>query len=186
MAYAFAPALLVTPLGALSIIIRHGSKIAQTKSWILLNSMLIFDLVLQCCSCSYHFTGETTYFWSSWLHFMCGGFHNHCSSCSPRAWNRICDRSLANGNGARYEACYLESVVSLYYFLFFSHVSWSSKILRQWTFLAAFLLYATLVITSAIILIFHFIPQYGQTHIMVYIGVCSLLGSLSVCMLCSL
>ncbi|RXH92255.1 hypothetical protein DVH24_033151 [Malus domestica] len=37
-----------------------------------------------------------------------------------------------------------------------------------------------LVITAVFILIFHFIPQYGQTHIMVYIGVCSLVGSLSV------
>lgn len=49
-------------------------------------------------------------------------------------------------------------------------------------FLAAFLLYAALVITAVFILIFHFIPQYGQTHIMVYIGVCSLVGSLSVCL----
>lgn len=44
----------------------------------------------------------------------------------------------------------------------------------------AFLLYAALVITATFILIFHFIPLYGQTHIMVYIGVCSLVGSLSV------
>lgn len=47
--------------------------------------------------------------------------------------------------------------------------------------LVGFLLYAALVITAVFILIFHFIPQYGQTHIMVYIGVCSLVGSLSVC-----
>lgn len=31
------------------------------------------------------------------------------------------------------------------------------------------------------IIVIHFIPQYGQTHIMAYIGVCSLVGSLSVC-----
>ncbi|KAH1222062.1 putative magnesium transporter NIPA4 [Glycine max] len=37
-----------------------------------------------------------------------------------------------------------------------------------------------LVITATFILIFHFIPLYGQTHIMVYIGVCSLVGSLTV------
>lgn len=47
---------------------------------------------------------------------------------------------------------------------------------------AAFLLFAALVITAVFILIFHFIPLYGQTHIMVYIGVCSLVGSLSVCL----
>lgn len=51
---------------------------------------------------------------------------------------------------------------------------------------AAFLLYAALVITATFILIFHFIPLYGQTHIMVYIGVCSLVGSLTVCLIISL
>ncbi|XP_038884194.1 probable magnesium transporter NIPA4 isoform X2 [Benincasa hispida] len=50
----------------------------------------------------------------------------------------------------------------------------------QGTWNLAFLLYAALVMTAVFILIFHFIPQYGQTHIMVYIGVCSLVGSLSV------
>ncbi|KAJ9675609.1 hypothetical protein PVL29_024502 [Vitis rotundifolia] len=44
----------------------------------------------------------------------------------------------------------------------------------------AFLFYAALVIAAVFILIVHFIPLYGQTHIMVYIGVCSLVGSLSV------
>ncbi|KAJ6815817.1 putative magnesium transporter NIPA4 isoform X1 [Iris pallida] len=33
---------------------------------------------------------------------------------------------------------------------------------------------------AVFVLIIHFIPKYGQTHIMVYIGVCSLVGSLSV------
>ncbi|KAK8522357.1 hypothetical protein V6N12_056068 [Hibiscus sabdariffa] len=33
---------------------------------------------------------------------------------------------------------------------------------------------------AVFILIFRFVPQYGQTHIMVYIGVCSLVGSISV------
>uniref|UniRef100_A0A0D9WGQ7 Probable magnesium transporter n=1 Tax=Leersia perrieri TaxID=77586 RepID=A0A0D9WGQ7_9ORYZ len=37
-----------------------------------------------------------------------------------------------------------------------------------------------IVLAAAFVLIFHFVPQYGQTHIMVYIGVCSLVGSLSV------
>ncbi|KAK9167707.1 hypothetical protein Scep_002898 [Stephania cephalantha] len=44
----------------------------------------------------------------------------------------------------------------------------------------AFILYAALVIAAVLVLIFHYIPKYGQTHIMVYIGVCSLMGSLSV------
>lgn len=54
--------------------------------------------------------------------------------------------------------------------------------LKPCIFLAAFLFYATLVIAIVLILIFHYIPQYGQTHILFYIGVCSLVGSLSVCL----
>ena len=50
-------------------------------------------------------------------------------------------------------------------------------------FLAAFLFYAAVVIIAVLILIFHYIPEYGQTHILFYIGVCSLVGSLSVCIL---
>lgn len=45
---------------------------------------------------------------------------------------------------------------------------------------AAFLLYAAIVITAVIVIIIRVIPHYGQTHVMVYISVCSLMGSLSV------
>ncbi|XP_021647552.2 probable magnesium transporter NIPA4 isoform X3 [Hevea brasiliensis] len=44
----------------------------------------------------------------------------------------------------------------------------------------AFLFYATFVIGAVFIIIVRVIPQYGQTHVMVYIAVCSLVGSLSV------
>ncbi|KAJ6859123.1 magnesium transporter NIPA3 [Populus alba x Populus x berolinensis] len=44
----------------------------------------------------------------------------------------------------------------------------------------AFLLYAAIVITAAVVIIIRVIPHYGQTHIMVYISICSLMGSLSV------
>lgn len=47
---------------------------------------------------------------------------------------------------------------------------------------AVFMCYALLVVAVTLVLIFKIVPQYGQTHIMVYIGVCSLVGSLSVCM----
>lgn len=36
---------------------------------------------------------------------------------------------------------------------------------------------------AVFILVYHYIPSYGQTHIMCYIGVCSLVGSLSVCII---
>ncbi|KAE8648654.1 probable magnesium transporter NIPA4 [Cucumis sativus] len=119
VAYAFAPALLVTPLGALSIII------SAVLAHIILGEKLHIFGVLGCILCV---VGSITIV----LH-------------APQ------EREI-------------ESVTEVW----------------QMAMEPAFLLYATLVITSAIILIFHFIPQYGQTHIMVYIGVCSLLGSLSV------
>lgn len=44
----------------------------------------------------------------------------------------------------------------------------------------AFLFYTAAVMVTVFVIVVHFIPQYGQTHIMAYIGVCSLIGSLSV------
>jgi len=41
--------------------------------------------------------------------------------------------------------------------------------------------YAAVVIAIVVILVYRFVPLYGQTHVMVYIGVCSLVGSISVC-----
>ncbi|XP_002960095.2 probable magnesium transporter NIPA4 [Selaginella moellendorffii] len=43
-----------------------------------------------------------------------------------------------------------------------------------------FMLYALCVLSLVMMLKIHFVPQYGNTHVMVYIGICSLVGSLSV------
>ncbi|XP_004299899.1 PREDICTED: probable magnesium transporter NIPA4 [Fragaria vesca subsp. vesca] len=118
-AYAFAPAILVTPLGALSIII------SAVLAHIILRERLHIFGILGCALCV---VGSTTIV----LH-------------APQ------EREI-------------ESVAEV----------WALAMEP------GFLLYAALVITAVFILIFHVIPQYGQTHIMVYIGVCSLVGSLSV------
>ncbi|KAL6616494.1 hypothetical protein ACP70R_038764 [Stipagrostis hirtigluma subsp. patula] len=107
-AYAFAPAILVTPLGALSIIIRH-----------------YVEGILGCVLCV---VGSTTIV----LH-------------APQ------ERSI-------------ESVAEVW------------DLATE----PAFLFYAAIVLAATFVLIYYFIPKYGQTHIMVYIGVCSLVGSLSV------
>ncbi|KAF8023000.1 hypothetical protein BT93_F0495 [Corymbia citriodora subsp. variegata] len=44
----------------------------------------------------------------------------------------------------------------------------------------AFLLYTASVVAVALTLIFYCAPRYGQTNIMVYIGICSIIGSLTV------
>lgn len=43
-----------------------------------------------------------------------------------------------------------------------------------------FLLYGTMVVAAVVIIIFYFLPKYGQTHIIAYVGVCSLVGSIGV------
>ncbi|XP_059653553.1 probable magnesium transporter NIPA4 [Cornus florida] len=118
-AYAFAPAILVTPLGALSIII------SAVLAHIILRERLHTFGILGCALCV---VGSTTIV----LH-------------APQ------EREI-------------------------------DSVKEVWDLATepAFLFYAVLVIIAVFILIFHFIPQYGQTHIMVYIGVCSLVGSLSV------
>ncbi|XP_052735175.1 probable magnesium transporter NIPA4 isoform X1 [Vigna angularis] len=123
-AYAFAPAILVTPLGALSIII------SAALAHIILRERLHIFGILGCVLCV---VGSTTIV----LH-------------APQ------EREI-------------ESVTEV----------WDLAMEPDCS-SAAFLLYAALVITATFVLIFHFIPLYGQTHIMVYIGVCSLVGSLTV------
>nr|KAJ0207555.1 hypothetical protein LSAT_V11C500266110 [Lactuca sativa] len=44
----------------------------------------------------------------------------------------------------------------------------------------SFILYGVLVLVVVFILVLCYIPLYGHTHVMCYIGVCSLVGSLSV------
>ncbi|XP_042438115.1 probable magnesium transporter NIPA4 [Zingiber officinale] len=118
-AYAFAPAILVTPLGALSIII------SAVLAHIILRERLHIFGILGCALCV---VGSTTIV----LH-------------APQ------EREI-------------ESVAEVW------------NLATE----PAFLFYAITVLVAALILVFHFVPQYGQTHIMVYIGVCSLVGSLSV------
>jgi hypothetical protein len=45
---------------------------------------------------------------------------------------------------------------------------------------SAFMFYVSVVLAMVAILVCRFVPLYGQTHVMVYIGVCSLVGSISV------
>lgn len=44
----------------------------------------------------------------------------------------------------------------------------------------AFLLYTASAVAIALVLILYCAPRYGQTNIMVYIGICSVIGSLTV------
>ncbi|KAL8128595.1 hypothetical protein V2J09_017750 [Rumex salicifolius] len=43
-----------------------------------------------------------------------------------------------------------------------------------------FLVFAFLVLIAVLVLIIYFVPRYGHTHLVVYVGICSLLGSLTI------
>ncbi|KAK6161705.1 hypothetical protein DH2020_005086 [Rehmannia glutinosa] len=43
-----------------------------------------------------------------------------------------------------------------------------------------FIIYTLIVLVLVIVLIVMYVPRYGQTHMVVYIGICSLMGSLTV------
>ncbi|CAM6126564.1 unnamed protein product [Calypogeia fissa] len=119
MAYAFAPAVLVTPLGALSIIV------SAALAHVMLNERLHLFGIVGCILC---IVGSTTIV----LH-------------AP-------------------EEGQITSVKEV------------------WTLATepAFLLYTVSVAAVVLLLIFHFVPRWGHTQVMVYVGICSLMGSLSV------
>uniref|UniRef100_A0A803L045 Probable magnesium transporter n=1 Tax=Chenopodium quinoa TaxID=63459 RepID=A0A803L045_CHEQI len=118
-AYAFAPAILVTPLGAVSIII------SATLAHIILRERLHIFGILGCILCV---VGSITIV----LH-------------APQ------ERQI-------------ESVAEVW------------DLATE----PGFLAYAVLVLLVVFFLMVNYVPQYGQTHVMVYIGICSLVGSLSV------
>ncbi|KAL6970973.1 hypothetical protein U1Q18_030652 [Sarracenia purpurea var. burkii] len=118
-AYAFAPAILVTPLGALSIIFS-----AVLAHFILQEKLHIFGVV----GCILCLVGSTTIV----LH-------------APQ------ERKI-------------ESVREVWYL--------ATE--------PGFLVYSAVVLVLVVILIFLYVPRYGPTHLIVYIGICSLTGSLTV------
>ncbi|PSS35669.1 Magnesium transporter like [Actinidia chinensis var. chinensis] len=118
-AYAYAPAILVTPLGALSIIFS-----AVLAHFILEEKLHIFGVV----GCILCLMGSTTIV----LH-------------APQ------ERKI-------------ESVKEVWYL--------ATE--------PGFLVYSGIVLVAVIVLIFLFVPRYGATHLIVYIGICSLTGSLTV------
>ncbi|KAJ6829743.1 putative magnesium transporter NIPA1 isoform X1 [Iris pallida] len=118
-AYAFAPAILVTPLGALSIIVS-----AVLAHFILDEKLHIFG-ILGCALCV---VGSTTIV----LH-------------APK------ERDI-------------ESVKQVWYL--------ATE--------PGFIAYSCVVLLLVVILIIRAVPRYGQTHLLVYVGICSLMGSLTV------
>ncbi|KAM7276060.1 hypothetical protein ACFE04_017926 [Oxalis oulophora] len=118
-AYIFAPAVLVTPLGALSIIV------SAALAHFMLDEKLTKMGVLGCLIC---IVGSTVIV----LH-------------AP-------------------EEKLIDSVIEIW----------------EFAVQPAFLLYMAAAIAVTLVLIFFCVPRYGQTNILVYLGICSIIGSLTV------
>ncbi|KAM1217202.1 hypothetical protein TB2_013195 [Malus domestica] len=118
-AYAFAPAILVTPLGALSIIVS-----AVLAHFVLEEKLHIFG-VLGCVLCV---VGSTS-------------IVLHAPQETP-----------------------IHSVKQVW----------------QHATQPGFIIYTCIVLILVAVLIFWYVPHYGHTHMIVYVGICSLMGSLTV------
>lgn len=100
-------------------------------------------------------------------------FYYNCDSCTTGAPYNFCSGNMDYGNSIRLLFCF-EFVDFLQVCITFC--CWLT-ILPSVT---AFLLYVASVIVLVFVLVFHFSPQCGHSNILVFTGICSLMGSLSV------
>lgn len=56
-----------------------------------------------------------------------------------------------------------------------------SNSLHKCSFFSGFLVYGGIVLVVVGVLIFKFVPTYGNSHLIVYVGICSAMGSITVC-----
>ncbi|KAF0895645.1 hypothetical protein E2562_013932 [Oryza meyeriana var. granulata] len=157
-AYAFAPAILVTPLGALSIII------SAILAHVMLREKLHIFGILGCILCV---VGSTTIV----LHAPA---EREIESVTE-VWDLATEPGIF---------CYI--ALSLHMFLVLPKetpyfINLFMAYYQTLTLLfSAFMCYSVVVLAVVAILVCRLVPLYGQTHVMVYIGVCSLVGSISV------
>ncbi|KAJ7967197.1 Protein of unknown function (DUF803) [Quillaja saponaria] len=119
VAYVYAPAVLVTPLGALSIIV------SAVLAHFLLKEHLQKMGILGCISC---IVGSVV--------IVIHAPQEHTPSSVEEIWNLATE--------------------------------------------PAFLIYVAATVSVVLVLILHFEPRFGPTNILVYLGICSLMGSLTV------
>ncbi|KAK4764274.1 hypothetical protein SAY87_013712 [Trapa incisa] len=145
VAYIYAPAVLVTPLGALSIIV------SAVLAHFMLNEKLQRMGMLGCLICV---VGSTIIV----LHAP--------EEQSITSVQQIWDLAIQPGP--------ILNVFASYIFSFFL-VLYTDDLL-----LSAFLLYTASVVAVSLVLILYCAPRFGQTNILVYLGICSIIGSLTV------
>lgn len=104
---------------------------------------------------------------------ICG----NCCTCTSGAYANFCTRNLDFGNSTRsglFVGCKiflpLAELISNFSLLLLS---------------AAFMIYIAATVSTVVALMLHFGPRYGQTNLLVYLVICSLMGALTVIMFCS-
>nr|XP_010910178.1 probable magnesium transporter NIPA6 isoform X1 [Elaeis guineensis] len=153
VAYMFAPAVLVTPLGALSIIV------SAVLAHFFLKEKLQRMGVLGCVLC---IVGSTVIV----LHAP----EEKTPSSVEQIWN------LATQPGINF----LIIVVRVFLVLLLPLVFDDKWLGIIFVLRPAFLFYAASAVAVSLVLMLHCSPRYGQTNIMVYLGICSAIGSLTV------
>ncbi|KAG8134919.1 hypothetical protein E2320_007985, partial [Naja naja] len=140
-AYAFAPATLVTPLGALSVLIS-----AILSSYFLEEKLNIHGKL----GCVLSILGSTVMVIHAPEEELITGspFMEHWTKCT----------------------CDVTSLV----------LSTVNPNMSLFSFLAVFIVFASVIIVTSLVLIFVVAPRFGQTNILVYISICSLIGAFSV------
>ncbi|GAV86036.1 Mg_trans_NIPA domain-containing protein [Cephalotus follicularis] len=138
VAYADAPVILVTPLGALSIIFS-----AVLAHFILKEKLHIFG-ILGCVLCV---VGSTT--------IVLRAPQEKIIESVNEVWHLATEPGLNSSCLSNYEISMVTS----------------------------FLIYTCAVVVLVAVLIFYFVARYRKTHMMVYIGICFLMGSLTMCSL---
>lgn len=77
----------------------------------------------------------------------------------------------------------LNQVGFLSHVLFYSYIEFLSSLWLMFSiifFPTAFISYVVASVSVVLALVLHFEPRYGQTNLLVYMGICSLMGSLTV------
>lgn len=168
VAYSFAPAILVTPLGALSVVIRYGSCYNIRE--------IIEGLTYYPPPCL-HSAVLSSFFLRERLNFQ---GKVGCVQCILGAVVIVLhapeegttDTTIENFKHLMLSVGKVEEKKQ-------QGIPWKPRYLTPHGYIG-FLVYAGIAVIVSLVLVFYCGPRWGKTNMLVYIGVCSWIGSLSV------
>lgn len=131
----------------------------------------------KCCVGPFYFGREIAQsrdFGLSLVHYrLC----DNCHSCTTREVYRFSSAVVGYGNSTRLKSF----LFVLLYWYWIQEDYWRINLIFDISIaFTAFLLYVASVMVLVLVLAFHFTPLYGHSNVLVFTGICSLMGSLSV------